>query len=283
MPIRGLLWRLLMVGLGAAFVAVSAWSLRYFGRYQPFADLTNGQMNAFSAPGLEVSDAMITGRQGGKRRWRVAARQITVSRDRRAITVSGITDARLFDAQERPLLSAQAGQASYEAPLFGLIFGASNVLRLTGGIHARALRPAGLTLQTDSLVCNLTLNQVSTVGQVTARLPRLTMSAGHAIYAAPIGSVPALGQAEALAGGTLSLDGGVRSQVQSRGGPATLTTGGLVWETGSGQARSIGPVSALLPGNFGTATAGDAQVDTRTGNLSLHHLHGTFQVSNEGQ
>ena len=283
MPIRGLLFRLLMVGLGAAFVAVSAWSLRYFGRYQPFADLSNGQMNAFNAPGLEVSDAVVTGRQDGKRRWQVAARQITVSRDRRTVTVNGITDARLFDAQERPLLSAQAGQASYETPLFGLIAGASSILHLAGGIHARALRPAGLTLQTDGLLCNLTLNQVSTVGPVSARLPRLALTAGHAVYTAPVGSAPALGHTETLAGGTLSLDGGVRSLVQSRGGPATLTTQGLVWEAASGQARSLGPVSALLPGNFGTAAAGDVQVDTRTGNLSLHHLHGTFQVSNEGQ
>ena len=56
--------RVLLVALALALAGLSAWSLRYFKRYQPLAGLMPGP-GALDQSGLQVTDAVVTGRVGG--------------------------------------------------------------------------------------------------------------------------------------------------------------------------------------------------------------------------
>ena len=106
----------LLVALALTLAGLSAWSLRYFQRYQPLADLMRGP-GGLDQVGLQVTDAVVTGRVGGMRRWRVAARRVTFSRDQRQVSVDGIRHGMLFDARERPLVALTAGSGGAHGSL----------------------------------------------------------------------------------------------------------------------------------------------------------------------
>ncbi len=166
--------RLPVVLIALALTALTVWSLRYFGRYQPFAELTRqGLPNRLDRIGLEVRDATAVGRVEGKRRWRVACRVITLSRDRRQVAVDGLQDGTLYDEEQRAVVSVSAGHAAYAA--LGEVFGESTpalgTLHLSGGIQASVLKSPKFTLLSDSLTWDALRGQVECPGVVTARYP----------------------------------------------------------------------------------------------------------------
>ncbi len=272
MSLRSL--RILLALVGIAFVGLTAWSLRYFGRYQPLAALTqNYNQPDLGQIGLQADDVLVVGHEAGRRRWRMAARTVTFSRDRRSLSVDGIRQGLLFDQKARPLISMTAARAVYQTP-FGSIGGAdTGTLRMDGGILAVVLSPDKPILQTQALVWDALRNQLTCPGPVTVALPRLSVKAGNASYAPPPGGL------SDAARGTLSLGSGVQAILHNARGQATLNCLGLTWNGTQNLARSQGPVTAQIPGNFGTVTASGIQVDTKTGNLTGQDIHGTMALS----
>ncbi|MBV9849727.1 MAG: hypothetical protein JO250_08665, partial [Armatimonadetes bacterium] len=230
--------RVLLVALALALAGLSAWSLRYFKRYQPLAGLMPGP-SALDQVGLQVTDAVVTGRVGGRRRWRVAARRITFSRDQRQVSVDGIRHGTLFDDRERPLAALTAGGAVYQSPLPVFGAGTEGYLQVSGGLRARLLRPNGPTVATASLAWDPARSLVSSLGPVTARFPP------HA---------------------------GAVSGVQ-------IAADGVQWEARTDLMHSPGHVQVVFAQGAGEARGEDVAVDIRTGNLTLHHLHGTFRLT----
>ena len=234
---RTSLARVLLVALALALAGLSAWSLRYFKRYQPLADLMQGP--AFQDQvGLQMTDAVVTGRVDGRRRWRVAAHQITFSRDQRQVSVDGIRHGLLFDPQERPLVTLTAGGAIYQSlqPVFGA--GAQGTLQVGGGLRARLLRPYGPTVTTASLGWDPGASVISSPGPVMAQFP------AHA--------------------GAVS---GVR-----------LAADSVQWAARTDLLHSPGQVQVVFAGGAGAAYGQDVTVDIHTGDLTLHRLHGTFRL-----
>ena len=164
--------RVPLVLIALALAALTVWSLRYFGRYQPFAELTKASLsNGLDRVSLQVQNATIVGRVNGKRRWRVSCGAITLSRDRRQVVVDGIHDGTLYDSAQQAVVAVSAAHATYSA--FGQVFGdatpAQGVLRLTGGIRATLSHPRVLTLQTDGLTWDALRSEIACADTVTAQ------------------------------------------------------------------------------------------------------------------
>lgn len=270
--------RLLLSLLGIAFVGLTAWSLRYFSRYQPLTSLAQ----SYAQPGLgqialQATDVLVVAHEGGRRRWRVSAKTLTFSRDRRTISVDGIKQGLLYDGQGRPEASLTAGHAVYQTTFGPISDAALGILRLDTQIRVVLLNAQHPVLQSQALVWDSLQNRLSSPGPLTAALPRLSVTAGNAAYDLPPG-----GKANA-ARGTLHLGGGIRAVVHSPRGPTTLSCPALTWDASQSMARSIGPVTAQIPGDLGSATAATAEVNTQTGDLTTHGFAGTLRLSREVQ
>ncbi len=272
--------RVLLTGVGIALALLAAWSLRFFSGVEPLTALTKNYAQAgLGQIGLQADDARVIGHERGHRRWRMTARTVTFSRDRRSLTVDGIRQGVFYDAYAHPLVSVTAGHAAWQMPFGPLSLSNAGMLRLDGGILATVLTPDRPLLQSQAVVWDSLHNQMISPGPVTAAVPRLNVTAGSGIYTLP-SAVPAPGKSTA---GALLLSGGVRATFQSRSGPAALACPGLEWDGAHRVAASRGQVTAQLPGGLGTATASDVQADTRTGNLQGHGFQGTLRLSTEVQ
>ena len=266
--------RIVLVCVGILFAALALVSLRYFSKYQPLTALTGGLTGPGPQIALEADDVQVVGRSAGKVRWRMAARTVTLSRDRRVLTVRQIRRGALYAADGRPSVLLTAQQASYTTP-FGLL-GLSGVgaLRVSGSVRAQVQSPEHPSLRTEQIVWDSVSNQLSCPTSVTATLPKLTVTAGNAAYDSPPGTP---------AHGVMHLNGGVHAVLDSRRGVATLDCPGLTWNADAQSAQTVGPVTALIPGGLGTASASDITVSTRTGDLSGHGFRGTLLLSREVQ
>ena len=160
-----------LILLAVVVAVVTIWSYRSLGRYRPFADLMNPQMNSMGEMELQVSEATVTGRTAGAVRWRVKAKTISVSRDRYTVTADGIHDGYFYDTHERPIVRMSAMHASYQSP--GGLLGTtpSSLLQLSGGVQALVLKPGGPTFQTESLVWDERNHLVQAPGEATAVFP----------------------------------------------------------------------------------------------------------------
>ncbi len=265
--------RLWLTLLGIAFVLAAAWSLRYFSRYQPLTSLAQTYIQpGLGQIGLEAHGVRAVGHVGGHRRWRVSARTLTFSRDRRVLSADGVTQGLLYNAQGRPAASLAADHATYQTPFGTLDTAVAGTLQISGSVRAVMLGPQRPVLQTQGLVWDTFRSQVSSPGPATVTLPRLSVAAGGAAYDIPGG----VGNA---ARGTLRLSGGVRALVRSPRGRLTLVCPGLTWDAAASAAHSLGPVTAQIPGNIGSVTAADVTVDTKTGGLTGHGFQGTARVA----
>ncbi len=271
--------RLLLILVGIAFVGLTAWSLRYFSRYQPLTALGQSYVQpSLGRIGLQANDVLVVAHEHGRQRWRVAAKTLTFSRDRRMVVVDGIRRGLLYDGAGKPEVSLSAGHAVYQVP-FGVV-GASamGTLRLDTGIRAVLLSARQQpVLTSQALVWDSLRSELSSPGPVTASVTRLSVTAGNGSYDKPPGAATAASEAFA-ARGTLRLGGAVHALVRSPRGPVTLGCPGLTWDASQDAVRSLGPVSALIPGDRGTATAAAADVNTRTGNLTMHGFQGTLRL-----
>lgn len=200
---RPALTRFLLIATALILAVVTAWSLKYFGRYQPFADLIRAAGG--TGPGgieLRVDNAQVVGHAGGRKRWRMSARTVTFRQGHQQVVVDGIHAGQLFDAAGRTLLTLAAGRADYAMPTGTLGAGPGSLLRVSGGIRATALRPRRFALQTPA----------------------------------------------------------------------------LVWDSDRAVVRAPGPLTLTLPGGAGMAVAQNVVYETRTGDLSLTAMRGTFRL-----
>ncbi|MDQ2798615.1 MAG: hypothetical protein M3Y13_03105 [Armatimonadota bacterium] len=270
--------RLLLSLLGIAFVGLTAWSLRYFSRYQPLTSLAQSYVQpGLGQIALQATDVLVVAHEGGRRRWRVSARTLTFSRDRRTVSVDGIKQGLLYDAQGRPEASLTAGHAVYQTTFGPISDSALGILRMDTQIRAVLLNASHPVLQSQALVWNSLNNHLSSPGPLTAALPHLSVTAGNATY-----DLPPIGTA-VTARGTLHLGGGIRAIVHSTRGLTTVTCPGLTWDAAKNLAQSLGPVNAQIPGGWGTATAAAISVDTRQGNLTGQGFQGTLRLPREVQ
>lgn len=265
--------RLLLSLVGIAFVGLTAWSLRYFSRYQPLTALgQNYAQPGLGQIGLEANDVLVVAHEGGRRRWRVSARTLTLSRDRRTVGVDGIRQGILYDTGGKPEVSLTAGHAVYETPFGQIGTSAAGMLRVNTGVRAVLFSPQRPVLTSQALVWDSLRSELASPGPITAAVPRLSVTAGNGSYVKPPGA------ASEATRGTLRLGGNVHALLQSPRGLVTLDCPGLTWDAAQNMARSQGPVTALIPGDRGTATAAAAEADTRTGDLTLHDFRGTLRL-----
>lgn len=276
MPLRDL--RLLLSLLGIAFVGLTAWSLHYFSRYQPLTSLAQGYVQpGLGQIALQATDVLVVAHEGGRRRWRVSAQTLTFSRDRRTVSVDGIRQGLLYDGQGRTEASLTAGHAVYQTTFGPISDSAAGTLRLDTQIRAVLLTAQHPVLQAQTLVWNSLNNRLSSPSPLTAILPRLSVKAGNADYDLPPGGTTNAAQ------GTLRLGGGIHAVVHSTRGVTTLSCPGLTWDAARNLAQSLGPVTAQIPGGWGTATAASVAVDTRQGNLTGQGFRGTLRLPREVQ
>ena len=263
--------RLLLSLVGAAFVGLTGWSLRYFSRSQMLSAL--GQDYAqpgLGQIGLKAADVLVVAHEQGQRRWRVSARTLTLSRDRRSVSVDGIRQGTLYDAGGKPEVTLDAGHAFYATPFGQIGTGAMGTLRVDGGVRAVLLSAQRPVLTSSALVWEPVLSRLTSPGPVTASVPKLSVTAGNGSYDKPRGA------ASLAARGTLRLGGNVHAFLHSTRGPVTLDCPGLTWDAAQDAVRSLGPVTALIPGGRGTVAA--AEASTKTGNLTLHGFRGTWRL-----
>jgi hypothetical protein len=153
--------------LTVAAILLTVWSYSYFGKYRPFADLIDQSTNSPLAQiGLQMDDAVISVRGQGRLRLRVAARQITVSRDRRSITVDGLHDGILYDNRERPEVQFDAGRMVYDTPTGDMASTADTNLVLTGGITASTVANDGFRLAAAQATWNSVTGIVQSLDSV---------------------------------------------------------------------------------------------------------------------
>ena len=273
MPLRNP--RVLLVCVGIAFAVLAAVSLHYFSQYQPLQAFSRGGLiGGAEQIALEADDVQVVGRTSGSVRWRMAAQTVTLSRDRRVITIGGIRRGALYAADGHPAVALTANQASYETPFGLLSLGSGGYLRVSGNVQAQVLSAAHPALSAQQIVWNSASNELSSPGTVTATLPKLSVTAGNAVYDSPPG---------APAQGTMHLGGGVHARFDTSRGMATLDCPGLTWTAGTQAAQTTGPVTARIPGGLGTASAAVIQVNTRTGDLTGQGLRGTLILSHQVQ
>ncbi len=267
--------RVLLVCLGMIIAALAAVSLRYFSQYQPLTALGNGGLLG-GAPQftLEASQVRVVGRSGGKAQWRMTAQTVTLSRDRRTLSVGGIRRGMLYAQGSRPSVVVSADRAVYATPFGSIGPGSAGNLSVSGHVTASVQSAEHPTLRTEQMQWNAASSILTCPGAVTATVPKLTVTAGSAIYTSPPG-LPAQG--------VLGLSGGVHAQFNSSRGLAVLNCPGLSWSAAGQSAQTHGPVSALIPGGLGTAAAADISVNTHTGDLISHGFRGTLRLSQEVQ
>lgn len=270
--------RALLILAGIAFVGLTAWSLRYFSRYQPLSAFgAEYAQPGLGEVGLRADDVLVVAHEGGRRRWRVAARTLTFSRDRRTVRVDSIRQGLLYDPEGKPEVSLTAGHVVYSTPLGTVGASPIGTLRVDTNVRAVVLSAQRPTLDTQVLVWDALRGELSSPGPLTATMPRLAVSAGSGVYDRPPG--PAASTPE----GTLRLSDGIHATVHSPRGVFTLDCPGLAWEASKNAARSLGPVTAQVPGGLGTATAAAVEADTKTGDVTLHGLRGTLRLPREVQ
>lgn len=265
--------RLLLSLVGIAFVGLTAWSLHYFSRYQPLTSLAQNYIQpGMGQIALRATDVLVVGHEGGRRRWWVSAKKLTFSRDRRTMSVDGIQQGFLYDGQGRPEASLTAGHAVYQTQFGPISDSVAGTLRMDTQIRAVLLNTERPLLQAQSLVWDSRRNELSSPGSLTATVPRLSVTAGNASYDLPPGGL------NGAAHGMLRLGGGIRAVIYSPRGLTTLACPGLTWDAARNLARSLGPVIAQIPGDFGSAMAAEAEVNTKSGDLTTHGFVGTLRL-----
>lgn len=262
--------RVLLVCLGIVIAVAAAFSLRWFSTYAPLTALGGGGLPGADQFALEADNVQVVGRGGGTVHWRMKAQTVALSSDRRTITVTGIRRGTLYGETGRPSVLVSADHAVYGTSFGSIGPGSAGNLSVSGHVTAHVLSAEHPAFSTSLMEWNTASGILTCPASVTATVPKLTVTAGSAIYTSPPGSP---------AQGTLGLSGGVHAQFNSSRGLAVLDCPGLSWSAAGQSAQTHGPVSALIPGGVGTAAAADISVNTRTGDLTSHGLRVTLRVS----
>lgn len=262
--------RVLLVCLGIIIAVAAAISLRWFSQYQPITALGGGGLMGADPFALQADNVQVVGRGGGTVHWRMKAQTVSLSQDRRTITVAGIRRGTLYSEAGRPSVLVSADRAVYGTPFGAIGSGGAGNLSVSGHVTAHVLSAEHPTLQTELLEWNTVSSVLTCPVSVRATVPKLTVTAGNAAYTSLPGSP---------GHGILRLGGGVHARFDSTRGLTDLNCPGLSWSADGQSAQTLGPVTALIPGGLGTATAADISVSTHTGDFTGHDLRVTLRVS----
>jgi len=153
-----------------AILVIGSWSLRYLGRYRPFADLLAGGPN-LGGFGLVIKEAVVVGHNGGLKRWRIGAHLLTLSQDRRSVTADGLHDGILYDEHQKPVVTVSADRATYTASVGSLDQTTNGTLDMTGHITGTLLRRGGITLRTEHLTWDSVGGFIQSLSPVALTLP----------------------------------------------------------------------------------------------------------------
>ena len=247
-------------------LGLTVWSLHRFRRYQPLADL--GQTVAPSGLegiGLQIQGATVTGREEGRIRWRVQCHYITLSQDRHQITVDSVQHGVFYGENRRPVVTIQAGHASYRT-LFGDVMqgtpAVGGTLRLSAGIEARVLVGPGVILHGTDLTWDALHNAITCPGQITARFPEgVCLRSGVVDRLADRGPLAAQPSWHFYCPGR-----GYKRSCSTKPSPrALLTLGGSLALTGAGAAPPPAPATQY--------------VDYVAGHSVYLHRPNTFEMS----
>lgn len=161
---------IVVISLVAIFAIT--WSLKYFGRYQPFADLMSANSGSDSPRVLlQITDATIEGSTAGRRTWRVSARQIDVSQDRRLTTVSGIQNGQFFNSNKVPVVSVSANVATYQSDAAASPESLNGLVSVSGSVVAQVLKSPAPTLSCEFLTWSPQTDTIDCPGIVRVQYP----------------------------------------------------------------------------------------------------------------
>lgn len=102
--------------------------------------------------------------------------------------------------------------------------------------------------------------------------PRMKFDAGQVIYRTPVGEV------STAEGATVHLIGGVDATTYASGG-TRISTDQIFWDSNQSYVEAPDSVNIVFPHRSGLATATDVVYYSRTRNLHVKHVHGTFAAS----
>lgn len=156
-----------------AVLAVLTWKVSiYLGRYQPFADLIEqSQSSPNGNLSIAIVDATVLRRLSGHRKLRLHAEEVEMSRDRRTITASGITDSYVTGVDDLPILRFTAGRANVTTGYGGMGGAFHGTVLVTGGANVMASAFPQPALHCDSLTWDSETNQVTCPGLMSVDLP----------------------------------------------------------------------------------------------------------------
>ncbi|MDH7600972.1 MAG: hypothetical protein QHI38_02385 [Armatimonadota bacterium] len=144
-------WPLIVAGFLVTCMAASLVLLRH---RLPYAAHNLGQPQLSTAI-MRVEDAHILAFSRGVKLWCISANAAELSRDRRIVSLTGITDGRVYQ-NGAPVLMVTAGKVRYDT--------FSGDLVVSRGVCARS--PKGQVLRTETLMWNASRMVVASRGSV---------------------------------------------------------------------------------------------------------------------
>ena len=153
------------------------YSLRHFGKYQPYADLLqNSDGFPVSRIGISMQEATVEGRSSvGKRLWRVTASVIEISKDRRTVSATKLHNGTTYSSSGDKTLEFSAAYATYSVPYgYSSSTDIGSNLLVNGGIYARATQFGKPVFTTPTLTWDPNRNLIVFPGQVNVNYPNGT-------------------------------------------------------------------------------------------------------------
>ncbi len=159
----------------AATLAVAILTIalsRILGKYQPFADLIQeSQSGPFANLSIAVDNAVISHRLNRDQVLTIRAREVSLSRDRRLITATGIHDSAITSRDGVKLVTFSAGTANVVANsgLLGGPFRGS--VKIEHGVEAESPKFPGPRISCSTLVWDSESEYINCPGLLTVSLP----------------------------------------------------------------------------------------------------------------
>lgn len=145
---------------------------RILGKYQPFADLIQeSQSGPFANLSIVVDNAVISHRLNRDQVLTIRAREVSLSRDRRLITATGIHDSAVTGRNGAKLVTFSAGTVTVlsNSGLLGGRFQGS--VRIENGVEAASPKFPGPRISCSTLVWDSQSEYINCPGLLTISLP----------------------------------------------------------------------------------------------------------------
>lgn len=140
---------LVLGSLLLALVALTAWSLKAFSRYQPYSGFFGANTRLDKQFVVQLADVDVRYRKSGRPLWRVHADRMTLSVDRRRLVADGVSDGVMLDGA-RPLLRFAAGEAIYTQGFINPEMGDLEVLGRIRIVSVHSLSPVDAQVSIDA-------------------------------------------------------------------------------------------------------------------------------------